>query len=347
MRRINLASWAAAVLMLAAAPWGSAWGQVPADSESRQFGSPEAMVEAALEMIDTGDLNEALALVRRAKMLKPTVPKIKLAEGLLSIERGQHLEAMRQLEEYNKTDVGRNDYRGYAAIGTIYKDSHMDRQAAPVLEKAKSLAPLEENGKPVRAEIAIGLATVYNNLGRKDQAIEAAKEAKRWAPVDPKIQLRLGQVAFRTQDFDTAAKAAERAIELLMADLQVDPLKKETYQLLGSSYQLMRNRWQREIAADPDDGLPYFKLAVTMREVSEVSRRIVLLDARESILQALTKEPENHEYMIFAARVEVELGALDEARERLARVLSSDPENQEAIKLRDSLQASLDGGGGR
>ena len=56
--------------------------------------------------------------------------------------------------------------------------------------------------------------------------------------------------------------------------------------------------------------------------------------------QALAKEPDKPEYLLFAAALEADLGAYDEAREKVERVLQSSPENREALELRDRLKAA-------
>jgi len=340
VRRINPAAWLLIGLACLVLASGVASGQSPEPPKTDELFSPEQMAEDALKKIKTGDFQEAAALIRRAKTLKPKLDKLMLAEGLLAIAARRQVEAVEKLEAYNKSSEGKTDYRGFAAVGRIYKNSYMLSQAVPALKKAKDLAPLEENGKRRRAEITVDLATVYFALQQKDQAAEAAKEAQKLAPDDAGVQLRLAQVAFSTKDQETAAKGAERAIELSTAALRADPLKKETYQLLASCCWLQGELAQQAVSANPDASINYLKIAQALRQWAEINRRISLLDAREAVKQALAKEPDKPEYLLFAAALEADLGAYDEAREKVERVLQSSPDNREALELRNRLKAA-------
>ena len=339
-RRFGATPWAAVVLWLGVVSTAAVWGQTPPQPESEQLLPPEQMIEEALKKIDAGDLQQADTLLRRARVLKPTMDKIKLVEGLLALGVKNRIAALSRLEAYNKTEEGRNDYRGFLAVGRVYKDSNMFRLAVLPLETAKAIAPLEENGRRVRAETAVELADAYFSLPRKDKALEAAKEAQKLAPDDAKVQLRLGQIAFRSEDYETAAKGADRAIELLVAAMRLDPLKRDTYGQFNSCYLLKRDL---ERKLNPNSAASYYRLAIVARNAAEISRLVILLDARDNANQALTKEPDNLEYLLFAARLEADLGAVDEAREKVGRILKSNPEHREAIELQERLKLGTGG----
>lgn len=342
-RRARTAFLLPAVWLMFAALAAPAAGQVPSP-EPERLPPPEQIIDEALKKIDEGQLQDADALLRRARVLKPTMDKIKLVEGLLALGAKDSIGALGRLQEYNKTQEGRNDYRGFLAVGRIYKDSQMPRMAFPHLEKAKLLAPEveKESGKRVEAEIAIELAIVYNAVPMKDKALEAAKEAKELAQDDARVQLSYGRIAFGMDKFSEAAQSADRAIELLVAAQRADPLKRDTYQQLNACYYLRRDLALRE-SKDAPDGAPYFRLAVAALNLAEVNRLAILLDGRESIVQALVKEPENIEYLLLVARFEAELGAVDEAQARLDRILKGDPENREALALREQLKPGAGG----
>ncbi len=321
----------------------AAWCQVPGDQDAGPPVVPEEMIEEAIAKIENGDLQEASDLVRRVKFLKPTMPKILLAEGLLTAAQHRDIEAMRLLEAYNnpKDEMGVirtvNDYRGYLAVGKIYRDSLMHRQAVPPLEMAFALAPLEKDGKALRAEIAVDLALVFYRLQRKEKAVEMAKEARRLAPNDAGVLLRLGQVAASTGEYETASESAEGAIGLLVAELQISPFKREAHIQLRECYQLVMGLKGQKQQEKPDDGTVYYEMAVVAREAAEVEKRLGLLDAFEYVEQGRAKEPDNAEWALFAARLQAELGALDEALQSIDRVLQSHPDHPEATRLRDSL----------
>jgi tetratricopeptide (TPR) repeat protein len=256
---------------------------------------------------------------------------------LAASQTGGGTEAVAKLEAYNRTDEGRSDWRGFAAVGRIYKDSLMLSQAVPALKKAKELAPLEENGRSVRAEITADLAIVYFSLQQKKQATDTAKEAQQLAPDDAAVQIRLAAVAFSAKDYETAAKGAEQAVGLLLPAIRNNPLKRETCQLLSNCYRLQVELAQQQIEMKQDDSMGYIRLADALRQGAEVNRRITLLDAHDAVKQALVREPEKPDYLVLAAILEADLGAVDEAREKVDRVLKSSPENRQALELRERL----------
>lgn len=324
-------------LVLQAGMMEAVQAQISPGASDGPTASPEAMLDDALKRIETGALEDAMDLLQRARILDPKLDKLLLVEGLLAIEHRSHVDAIDRLQRYNMTSEGRVDYRGYAAIGRAYMDSRMYRQAAPALRKAKDLAPLEQDGKSVRAEILSELAVAYDRLRRKADAIETAKEAERLSPDSPNVQLHLCQIALNAGDYETAEKAIGRAIALLETELETDALKEKNYYMLSSSYQLATRLQREKSLARPDDGLPFFSMAVIAREEAEIDRSIRLLKAREYVLQALTLQPGSRDWKVFVAGLEADLGAVDEAAKRLEEVLAEDPSNREALALRDRL----------
>jgi tetratricopeptide (TPR) repeat protein len=298
------------------------------------------MLDQALLKIEAGQLPEAADLVQRAKMINPTLDRILLAEALLDIEAGRSLEAIQSLDIYNRTDEGKGDYRGHAAVGAIYKRSLKFRLAAPALRKAKDLAMRVKDNRSLLAELSLDLAVVNARLMRFTKATEAAREAERLAPDNPRVQLGLGRIAVGSGDLENAAKAVERAIALFKTEIQQDPFKEQTYLDLRTAYQLAVNLHEQENTLRPEDGLPYFNLAVILADDAELNRRVGLLSARQYALEALARDPENNEYRIFTARLEAHLGATEEAWNRIDEVLRTDPNNSSAHWLRESLQSA-------
>ncbi|HVP09768.1 MAG TPA: hypothetical protein VMV94_01120 [Phycisphaerae bacterium] len=357
MRRLGPASAAAVLICMAA--WAiPVYGQPPgAERAARPGESPEELVQAALEKIDGGDLEQAMMLFQRARRLKPSMPKLSLVEGLLLMmnpKNPQSAAAILRLQEYNDSDEGKKDYRGFAAMGSIYKDSRTYRQAIRPLELAKKLAPAEENGKFVRANITMDLAFSYLGLDRKKEAMETAKEAVSSAPNDPKIQLGLAQVAVTpprqetdqlgqaragvtAEDLAVAEPAVKKAIDLLKTKIQTQPFDEDAHRMLQSCYDNLVTVKRNALKAAPDDGGIIMGLAGAMRDNGELARRFGMLTARQYALQAIDKDPKKYEWQVYTAQLEADLGAYQDAAKRLNDVLKESPDNQEAAKLLESL----------
>jgi tetratricopeptide (TPR) repeat protein len=330
-------------MMLAAvlAAPGIASAQLPDAGGLRPDQSPEEMVDAALEKIRTGDLEQARVLILNVKKLKPTLDKLNLAEGLWLIEARQVPDAIQRLTAYNKSPEGLNDWRGFAAIGEIHKNSRMYRMAIRPLTEAKKFAPVDERGEPIRAQVTMNLALCYLGLDRKEDALAAAQEAEALASSDPDILLGAARVAMGANDEAFAEQKARRALNLLWAKIRNDPFDQDAHSTLQSSYRLLGRMKERELLPDPAEGQPFFALATLARESAEVDRRVSLLLAREFALQAIEREPGKYEWRVFVARLEMELGGLQEAKNRVDELLREAPENEEALALRALIQAEL------
>ena len=339
-RRLVQSASSVAVILACAAAWcGTAVGQPPSADRPRVGESAEELVATALQKIDTGDYEQAKVLVQRASRLKHNLPKLGLAEGLLLMQSLQNAQAVQKLTEYTSSEEGRTDYRGFASLGSLYKDSRMFRQAVRPLEQAKKLAPMEENGKFVKARITMDLAFVYLGLDRKKEALDTAKEAEAAGPNDPKIQFGIAKVAASTDDSAGAEVAAKKAIDILKVKIQAQPFDEEAHSTLANCYDLLVKLKKMALRVSPDDGALYFSLASATREGAEVGRRINLLTARQYAIQAAEKDPKKYEWQVFAARIEADLGAYQEASKRLEDVLKESPDNLEATKLLESISS--------
>jgi tetratricopeptide (TPR) repeat protein len=341
VRRFNLTR-VAVVFIICVAVWAVPLPGQPSNPErSRPGENAEEMVETALQKIEAGELDQARALIMRAGQLKGHLAKLDLAEGLLLMvmQPPRYPDAIRSLQKYTTSNEGRNDYRGFASLGAIYKESRTYRNAIGPLEQARKLAPAEENGKFVRAEITIDLAFCYLGLENKKKALETAKEAEASAPSDPRILLGLARVALAIDESAVAEPALKKAIDLLKMKIQAQPFDEGAHNTLQGCYDVSIRLRKNALRALPDDAALCFALASTMRDYADVARRINLLGARQFALHAIEKEPKKYEWQVFAARLEADLGAYPEAKQRLNDILKESPENQEAAKLLETLQA--------
>lgn len=310
------------------------------DRPSRAGESAEDLAEAALAKIDTGDYEQAAAILGKARRLNPKLAKLALVEGLLLMnwtENRNYAQAIQRLTEYCASREGGADYRGHAALGWIYKESRSYREAVRALEQTRKLAPLEEKGKPIRAQATLDLALAYLGLDRKKEAMDMAKEASSIASDEPKIQLGLARVAGMVQEYDVADAAAKRTVELLKFKLQRQPLDNEPHETLKQCYEVMIRIKNIALRTSPEDGALLAALASLWRDHAEVDRRIALLTAREYALQATQKDPKQHDWQVLTARIEMDLGATEDARRRLEETLQAAPDHQEAQKLLDGL----------
>jgi tetratricopeptide (TPR) repeat protein len=307
--------------------------------------NPELRLDEAIRKLDNDDLEGArIEYLQALRGIRRDEPKLKLVEGLLQLKLKPPnvTEALLALEEYNKSTPGRNDYRGHAAIGRVYKDSRRYLLASGPLLTAKGLAPRElVNGKNIRADITLDLAMVYHGLKRHKMALDEAKEAEQLAGGDPEIQLRLAEVALGGDDYETAIQAADKAINLYRTRIKTSPLEKPNYRALLNAHQFKISTGMKQAEKDPKNPVPTLNVAITVQQLGDVHRILSLVDSREIALQALRKEQADArttiQIKLFLANLEAALGAFSDADEHIAEVLRDDPENAQALELRRKL----------
>lgn len=217
----------------------------------------------------------------------------------------------------------------------------MYRQAVFPLERARDFAPIELNGKPIKAEIATDLASVLHGMARTKEALKVADEAAILAPNDAGIQLKIGKMHLDGQDYTAALRCVDRGVTLVTAQLRADPFKSEENLLFKQLHDLQMSVRQAQRAANPDDPNIYLELGKSMRDQAESERRIRMLAAREYALEALNRDPRLQPAIIYLSQMEWELGGAPDALDRLKRLLEEDPNNTEALQLRTQIQDSL------
>jgi len=329
-----------AVLLLPTAMVPPARAQTPAGRPAAEGLTPEQMVKSAIEKIEMGDLAAAAPLLQQAAVLKPTLNILKLGQGLFYVASKRGPEAINALGTYNQTDEGKRDYRGFAAVGKVYLQASMFRQAMFPLEQAMKMAPNEKDGKPLRADITLDLARAYVTLNDGKKAIELVKKAQSSTPNDGEIQLRISEIAGAVNEWQMAGDSAKRAVELLKRKIRDDPFNQDAYAKLKRSYQLLGNLHIQNVNKDPDNGEHFHQYALVLEAIAQINRKIGLLKARDMALKAIEKDPKNSKWQLLAVRLEMELGGRTQAKARLDTILQAEPKNAEALRLKQRLAAT-------
>lgn len=331
---------AACLAMLVCVQTVSAQPQAGSGSERM---TAQETIDEALKKFDEGDYSESKILLERARGINPGLPKLSLVEGLLIMEVNPQssIQALGLLEKYNKSAEGRNDHRGHAAVGRLYRDSRMWRQARYPLETAISLAPRsgESDWEADLAQLHIHLSAVYFRLGMSEKAIQAATTASRTAPNDPDIHYQLGRMAASSsENFDEARASVGKAISLIEAKLKDDPFDVEDYGLLQACHGLLVQTYRVDLSKDAENPVLYQRVAEALRTAGSVEWRKTLLNAREFAIQAVERAPRDANLLVFVAQLESDLGAKQDALDRLRSVLSFAPEHKKALELQAKIQ---------
>jgi len=321
--------------MFFAVVFSDAAAQTPPSGEG--VGSPIVMVERAMELIDAGDYGNAQRLLQEAELIDSDLDLLLLGKGKLMMVSGNDLKAISFLEKYNVAG-GRSDYRGFAAVGEIYVRNRRYSLAKESLQKARELAPLEEDDRAVRSQITTRLAEALVRLDQPRSAIRQLKEAQAASVDDPATQLMICQLAARVKEPVLANEAADNAINGFNQTLRVSPFRRDTYQQLTACFEVLINLAANDVTEDPNDARAILRTARLMRELGTLRRRLNLIDARDLVLQAIEVGGASTDKLLLAAELEADLGGIEQARARLDEILQQDAENARALQLKNSLE---------
>lgn len=303
--------------------------------------SVEQKVELAIRKIEAQDLKEAERLINEAMIEKPNLHKLWLARGLFHVATKSFVEAISELEKYNDPKEVAGDYRGYAAAGQLYVRSKMYSSARPVLERARDFAGSEKvDGKPVKAQILINLATAHIGLANNKEAVKTVREAQTLAPDDGDILLSAAEISAQAQDAQAASAAVEQAILLFKNDLRDDPFNLTAHDKLRQAYSIAMRLYEAERYRDPENAEPYYRAARLTVSAAEIERRMKVLDAIRVINQSIERAPKNNDFKLYLVELEYSLGGLKDGRARLDEILAADPENSRAKEWKTKLESS-------
>jgi len=323
------------VTVLVSMPLSDASAQNPPSDAA--VGNPIVMVERALELIETGDVSNAQKLLQQAEISKPDLELLLLGKGMLMMASRQDFQAINYLELYNKSKAARSDYRGFAAVGEIYVRNRKYSLAKNVLQRARDLAPIEEDDRAIRSEITTRLAEALVRLDQPRLAIRQLKEAQATSVDDPETQLMICQLAARVNEPVLANEAADNAINGFNQTLRVSPFRRATYEQLTRCFEVLIEMAARDVSRNPDDADAILRTARLMRELGTLRRRVHLIDARDLVLQAIEVGGSSTDKLLLVAEMEAELGGTEQARARIDEILQQDAENARALQLKQSL----------
>lgn len=312
----------------------------PAASQAAPDVDLNQMAENALELLDIGTedaKNEAARITDTLRKIAPQFPKTYLLSGKMCSVAGQGPNAIRYYEVYKNTPDGKLDHRPYADLGRIYMRSKSYRNAKRNLEDACTYAPPEKvNGKYIRAEIMMDLATVLHELKDDAEAIRKAREAATQAKDDPRIQILFSRLLLEINPTETKAcrdAVAPAIAQLINVDLAEVPFNSPKLQLLREALAVVETTWVREVGMQSQNPEPAHMLSLATQDVAEISLRLALIGAREYEAHALELNKNKVEYKIRLAEIDAMLGSTRTAKDLLDEVLKDDPKNKDASDL--------------
>lgn len=272
-----------------------------------------ALLQRAMHMHQSGDLNGAQPLYDKILAVQPTNVDALYLGGLLAYQRGDYLRAQRQLEAALRQSPSTAAI--HTALGNVFREAGDPGKAQACYEAAIDLDPagadayynrgvsLQEQGDLRGAEAAYRNALVSN-------------------PGHPESWINLGTVLKDSGNLTDAEACYSRALQLqprhALAWYNLGVLQSATmrfHEAIGS--------FRRALDIQPHYPAAVFNIGVACRSLG------ALEDASDWFNHVLTIQPGHERAMHNLGAVLYELGRFDEAEARFRALLATSPGNPE------------------
>jgi tetratricopeptide (TPR) repeat protein len=201
-----------------------------------------------------------------------------------------------------------DDWRPYWYLGAIENIMKDDSAALLHFQKVKELASWNADGW-------VGIASIYYDKGRFDDAIQVLNEAKKSVPEEFRIHFLLGVSYQRKHELPEAAASLEKAIQL--NDKHVDALS-----ALALVYDEMKRPdesdsiYERALRLDPKNHLLLNNYAYSLSE-----RRLQLQRSLKMSKEAVEQQPANQSYLDTYGWIYYQMQKYDEAERYIRKAV--------------------------
>jgi len=305
--------------------------------------SPDALLEAGLELHRRGDRAGALALYEQAAAARPDDPTALYLMGLAHFEAGApqaaeeclatvtrlrptHVQARMTLAGLRlwrgDWESAAQDYRTVIALEPQGVEARLGLgqalQGLERLEEALQAADAAAAIAPVNAAVHLARAAILTGLARLPQAAEACRSACAADPEAAAPQATLAFTLVQMGAFEDAARAAEKAVAL-------DDELAEAWLALGAALRSAGRAaeavgaLERAVALDPAKAGAHLSLGLALADLEALDR------AEGCLLNALAIEPDNKEAHANLASIYALGGRPADAIKHARRALELDP----------------------
>jgi Tfp pilus assembly protein PilF len=313
--------------------------------------NPVWLADEALKAFENDEYRRAYQLALMALQVRPDQPYALLVKGKILIADNRHREAMEPLNAYVKTPEGRNDYRGFEALGDVFLRSSKHWLAAQMYSNALPKSPVKVKEDFVRARVQVKLSQALAGRGLFREAIDAARGAVLADPNASEFQWNLASVLLKSGNAEEAIEAMNKAIELIKSDMaflysrlevSIDPkAEEELIKNLGSLSHVLdamvrAHQSAVSLASEPAPAR-LVALAESVAEQADIERRLRLYGSMKLMEQVVTREPTNAEWRVRLAKYQLASGFRAAAVANIEEALKIDANHEEAKALRARL----------
>lgn len=305
--------------------------------------APDDLVRQALAAFDRLEKGASAAadvaeINRLYKMLSETAadnPWLLYIRGRSAVLSGRTMDGIRDLQRFSETPPGRTDWKTFRILGDVHlKD--FPRLAEAHYRQALALADREPS-------IYLGLSQAVFKLGKRPEGLDLARRA---VDLDGGMSVlyldNLASLLRSDGKGDQAIAVVNRAIQVLQKQLEVSPDDILTLRRLGAEYEVALSLITERLRANAEDASGYIALAVVADNLSEMRRRLLLVDAIDVIeKEAIPRFKDNvpAELRVAYAKLLESAGRVDAARAQLEAVLTVQPDHAAAREKLNALSA--------
>jgi len=269
----------------------------------------EALLEGGLVAQAINELNVAVAL-------NPSDAAAVVALGRAYLKRKEIRAAGRTLEA--AVARGLDPAPVYAALADVYEAGGYVEHAIPAMRLAIARDPHNELYR-------LRYGMLLNDTKAPAAAVIRLKEALQEFPNSSRLWLALGIAEQSDSKNDDAQKSFERALELDGASAPALAYLGSTYAERGQ-YAQAAAFYERAIAADPNQAVPYYLAADVLLKQPEVDAPRV----EKYLARAIELEPDFAPAHLALARLDVRAERWPQAAAEFERVIRLDPQSAEA-----------------
>ncbi|TMD80709.1 MAG: tetratricopeptide repeat protein [Chloroflexi bacterium] len=182
---------------------------------------------SALGFINTNRIEEAYAAIQQAYVLEPNNSLVHRTFGQVFARR-KPPEIERAMQAYNRSlQLNSNDAETHKLVGDVALFlRRLPLQAIPAYTQSLRLNPND-------VESHQRLAQCYEDTNQLEPALREYQEAARFAPKQPLLHQKVGQLAWRLNQFPIAERAFVTVLTLNPADHQTRFLLSQVYENEG------------------------------------------------------------------------------------------------------------------
>ena len=270
-----------------------------------------------------GEEDKAITALTRALQVRADLAPAQLELGLLLAKREQFTEALTHLEGRVDTQAEDTPVEHLVALAECYRAANASAEAIDLTGLILAREPQRQPMRRVRAEM-------LQEAGREDDArAEWETYLSGMRADDPpetlaEIHQRIGRLARRTGDNDTAVRHLEEAFELVTPTLAIMGSLRELYEE-GELWQKAADMHNRELVLETDPGaqLVHFRALAELydQRLDEPSKATVMLERAadlaprdvallQDLLERYSPEDDRPKFLLCAERL---LAIVDES----------------------------------